>query len=140
MLVTARLSAANRSQINPPIKEHNGSFSKGDKVLCLLYLWVLPHSKQRGGVRRFSFENVSLYAPDSPSPHACTHLSPKWSTMVFQLDRRQDPKDMQKAIPSLYPSWLFAWAIRVLPHKDNHDLCLVSFLKMMKIVLSSQIL
>jgi len=24
---------------------------------------------------------------------------------------------MQKAIPSLYPSWLFSWAMRVLPHK-----------------------
>jgi hypothetical protein len=24
---------------------------------------------------------------------------------------RSNPKDMQKAIPSLYPSWLFSWAI-----------------------------
>ena len=64
----------------------------------------------RGSPARL-FLRILLVAPDSPSPSACTHLSPKWSTMVCRPDRRQDPKDMQKAIPSLYPSWLFSWAI-----------------------------
>jgi hypothetical protein len=52
---------------------------------------------------------------------ACRFTGLKWSTMVCRPDRRQDPKVMQKAIPSLYPSWLFSWAIRVLPHKGSHD-------------------
>ena len=50
------------------IKEHNGSFKKGDKVLCLLELGVLPVSFWGGGVGRVYFYRILLVAPDSPSP------------------------------------------------------------------------
>ena len=65
------------------IKEHNGYSEKGDKVLCLLQLGVLPLSLWGGGVRRCYSEKFFIVAPDSPSPSACRLTSLVWSTMAF---------------------------------------------------------
>ena len=70
-------------------------------MLCLLYLRVLPLSKRGGGVRRFSVEEIIHCMRLTPLP---TCLHPSESEVVyngFRPDRRQAPKDMQKAIPSL---------------------------------------
>ena len=66
-----------------PFKEHNGSFSKGDKVLCLLELRVLPLSLWEGESGAVFQKSFSWYAPDSPSPSACRRISLKWSMMAF---------------------------------------------------------
>jgi hypothetical protein len=74
----------------------------------------------RGSPARF-FYSILLVCAGLPLP---TRLQVYQSEVVyndFRSDTRQDRKDMKKAIPSLYPSWLFSWAMRVLPHKK----CLV---------------
>jgi hypothetical protein len=43
----------------------------------------------------------------------------------FRSDHRQDPAEMKKTIPSLDPSWLFSWAMRVL----SHQRCSTKFLR-----------
>jgi hypothetical protein len=75
------------------------SFLKGDKVLCLLRLGVLPHTLGGGGVRRFSFGNFSLYAPDSPSRHPCTHQSQVWFRMAFDPTPGKTQRTCQMPIP-----------------------------------------
>jgi hypothetical protein len=77
------------------------SFLKGDKVLCLLRLGVLPHTLGGGGVRRCFFEEFFIYAPDSPSRSRLQAYQSGVVYNVFRSDTRQDPTDMKKAIPSL---------------------------------------
>jgi len=50
------------------IREHNTCLEKGDKVLCLLSLWVLPQALWGEDVRRFFFEDIFMGAPDILSP------------------------------------------------------------------------
>ena len=61
-------------------------------MLCLLQLRVLLLSFWGGGVRRVYFYRILLVTPDSPSPHACTHLSLVWSTMAFYPTTGKTPR------------------------------------------------
>ena len=84
--------------------------------MCLLYLRVLPLNLRGGGVRRFSFGNYSLYAPDSPSETACRPTNQVWFTMAFDPTTGKTTR-YEKCHSLPCPSWLFSWAMRVLAHK-----------------------
>ena len=74
------------------IREHNACLEKGDKMLCLLELGVLPiFQSGRGSPARY-FDGILLVAPDSPSPSACTHRSLVWSTMAFDPTAGKTPR------------------------------------------------
>jgi hypothetical protein len=89
------------------------------------------------GVRRVFFRGFYLLRR-TPLPIRLQVYQSEVVYYGFRSNNRQDPADMQKAIPSLLPFLAFFMAMSVLSHRGNEKLCLVSFLKMMKIVLSSQ--
>jgi hypothetical protein len=71
------------------------------------------------GSPALNFYGILLVAPDSPSPHACTHLSLKWSTMAFDPTTGKTPRTCKKPFPPFDPSWHLSWATRVLPHERS---------------------
>ena len=74
----------------------------------------------------------------TPPPHPLTGL-PVWCGLRWLSIRHEaSPQGHAKSHSLPLPFLAFFMAMRVLPHRDSNDLCLVSFLKMMKIVLSSQ--
>jgi hypothetical protein len=113
------------------IREHNACLEKGDKVLCLLQLWVLPLSNLGGGVWRFFFEAFFMGAPDSPSPSACRRTSLVWSTMAFDPTPGKTTRTGKMPFPPFNPSWHFsryfsAIAPRVFRPADSSSSPLVS--------------
>jgi hypothetical protein len=99
------------------IRERNASSSKGDKVLRLLELGVLPLSFWGGGVRRVIFITFYLLRR-TPPPHPRAGV-PVWCGLRWLSIRPQArPKDMHMPFPPFTLPGM-CMRLRVLPHGDR---------------------